>query len=156
DSRANGDAGKVILWSDGHTRFAGDVSARALGVSGVGGFVEVSGKESLHGDGLAASAAANGRHARRLLAPGDLGIGAAVDAVNYLNTGTLVTALGSNNVVVSTGSTALPGETGTITVSSAVSWSTVNDLALLAHGDIRFNASVQNTRSTSDGGSLTL
>src|SRR5690606_36123179 len=41
---ASGNGGSVILWSDGDTAFRGSVSAQALGDSGDGGFVEVSGK----------------------------------------------------------------------------------------------------------------
>ncbi len=42
-----GDAGRIILWSDGTTGFYGNLSAAAYGAAGDGGFVEVSGKENL-------------------------------------------------------------------------------------------------------------
>jgi filamentous hemagglutinin family protein len=42
----SGDAGEVVLWSDGRTDFSGMISAQAVR-GGVGGFVEVSGKQHL-------------------------------------------------------------------------------------------------------------
>src|SRR5690606_23677957 len=57
---ADGDAGSVILWSDDSTRFSGEIRAEAGG-SGRGGFVEVSGKDTLHFEGLVSTLAANGQ-----------------------------------------------------------------------------------------------
>ena len=42
-----GDGGRVIVWSDGVTRFYGSIDASGAGVAGTGGFVEVSGKLAL-------------------------------------------------------------------------------------------------------------
>ena len=47
DATTNGDGGKVILWADGTTRAYGEISARGGAEGGDGGFVEVSGKQSL-------------------------------------------------------------------------------------------------------------
>ena len=47
DSTGNADAGRVIVWSDEETSFRGNISAQARGGSGNGGFVEVSGRDSL-------------------------------------------------------------------------------------------------------------
>lgn len=47
DAASLGDGGEVIVWSDGHTRFDGNVTARGGALSGDGGFVEISGKRSL-------------------------------------------------------------------------------------------------------------
>lgn len=46
DASSDGDAGRVILWSDNITRFNGDIDA-----SGAGGFVETSSKNILAGSG---------------------------------------------------------------------------------------------------------
>lgn len=43
-----GDGGKVIVWADGYTVFSGTINASAGELAGDGGFVEVSGKESLN------------------------------------------------------------------------------------------------------------
>jgi filamentous hemagglutinin family protein len=61
DSTESGDAGNIVVWADGRTEHHGHITAQALGFSGDGGFVEVSGKQilcitdivnlrSIHGD----------------------------------------------------------------------------------------------------------
>ena len=47
DATRSGDGGRVIVWADEVTGFYGDISARGGSESGDGGFVEVSGKNSL-------------------------------------------------------------------------------------------------------------
>ncbi len=47
DATVNGNGGKVVVWADGDTRFAGSISARGGAQGGNGGFVEVSGKRDL-------------------------------------------------------------------------------------------------------------
>ena len=47
DGLARGDGGRVIVWSDEVTRYFGTISARGGVEGGDGGFVEVSGKNSL-------------------------------------------------------------------------------------------------------------
>ncbi len=47
DALTTGNGGRIILWADGTTQFAGAISARGGDQSGEGGFVEVSGKEQL-------------------------------------------------------------------------------------------------------------
>ncbi|HMJ66250.1 MAG TPA: right-handed parallel beta-helix repeat-containing protein, partial [Candidatus Binatia bacterium] len=50
DALKSGDGGKVIVWSDEATRYLAEISARGAG-AGKGGFVEVSGKQSLSFNG---------------------------------------------------------------------------------------------------------
>jgi filamentous hemagglutinin family protein len=47
DATGQGDGGKVIVWADGTTRYAGTISARGGDGGGNGGFAEVSGKDAL-------------------------------------------------------------------------------------------------------------
>ncbi len=47
DATGDGDAGSAIFWADGNTLFEGEISGRALGAVGNGGFAEVSGKANL-------------------------------------------------------------------------------------------------------------
>ncbi len=47
DATASGDGGQVIVWADDETYFTGSISVRGGENGGNGGFVEVSGKESL-------------------------------------------------------------------------------------------------------------
>uniref|UniRef100_UPI003221FB0B two-partner secretion domain-containing protein n=1 Tax=Marinimicrobium locisalis TaxID=546022 RepID=UPI003221FB0B len=50
---ADGDGGRVIVWADELTRYAGHLEAKGLGHEGQGGFAEVSGKEVLEFTGTA-------------------------------------------------------------------------------------------------------
>ncbi|AFZ21568.1 CHAT domain-containing protein [Allocoleopsis franciscana] len=68
----NGDGGTVILWSDQVTRFEGTINALGGAVSGNGGFVEVSGKESLSFKGTVDTSAAHGNVGTLLLDPTDI------------------------------------------------------------------------------------
>ena len=62
---ANGHGGKVILWSDVHTTFAGTIFARGGDEGGNGGFVEVSGKQTLAFSGMVEHACAERRRPER-------------------------------------------------------------------------------------------
>ncbi len=64
----SGDGGKVIVWADDETRFAGSVGARGGEQGGDGGFVEVSG-EQLVFSGLVDTLATDGEHGMLLLDP---------------------------------------------------------------------------------------
>ncbi|NET11872.1 MAG: CHAT domain-containing protein [Okeania sp. SIO1H6] len=75
ESTTNGDGGQVIIWSDGITNFAGNISARGGEFSGDGGFVEVSGKQQLIFDGNVNVSAAFGTPGTILLDPENLTVG---------------------------------------------------------------------------------
>ncbi|WP_421659374.1 filamentous hemagglutinin N-terminal domain-containing protein [Leptothermofonsia sp. ETS-13] len=66
--------GRVIIWSDGTTRFDGTISARGGLVSGDGGFVEVSGKQDLIFNGWVDAGATNGKPGTLLLDPTNIEI----------------------------------------------------------------------------------
>ena len=53
DGVESGDGGSVVVWSDEHTEYRGETSARGGAVAGDGGFIEVSGKETLQFAGAA-------------------------------------------------------------------------------------------------------
>ncbi len=156
-----GDGGKVILWSDVQTTFAGTIAARGGTIGGDGGFVEVSGKQQLAYSGHVDTLAPHGLTGTLLLDPHNLTIsGDPSQGVNgftataddsVLNVGTLIGALASNNVVVSTGTTG--GQRGDITVAAAISWNAATTLTLNANLDININAAI--TASNNNGG-LTL
>ncbi|NQU21563.1 MAG: hypothetical protein HQ567_09785, partial [Candidatus Nealsonbacteria bacterium] len=69
-----GDAGKVVVWADGVTRFYGHVDARGGVRAGDGGFVEVSGKQHLDFRGTVDTRAPGGSMGVLLLDPNDLTI----------------------------------------------------------------------------------
>ncbi len=64
-----GNGGRVIVWADQTTTFGGRILAQGGGLSGNGGFVEVSGKETLNFRGDVNLTAANGQTGTLLLDP---------------------------------------------------------------------------------------
>jgi filamentous hemagglutinin family protein len=75
-ARRSGQGGTLIVWSDGVTRFSGTANARGGAVSGDGGFIEVSGKDSLVFRGLADAGATAGARGTLLLDPKNITISA--------------------------------------------------------------------------------
>src|SRR6185436_7053624 len=60
DAITTGNGGNVAVWSDDTTTFFGNISARGGAQSGDGGFVEVSGKQTLVYRGLTDTRAPHG------------------------------------------------------------------------------------------------
>lgn len=136
-----GDGGEVVIWSDGATAFAGAIEAYGASL-GEGGLVEVSGKQHLDFAGDV-----NTGGGQLLLDPYNYYI----DSVAAAN---IEAALNLNHVTIQTSANADSlgatradnnSENGDIFVNSAINWATAFDLTLLAHDDIHFNASVQNS-----------
>jgi filamentous hemagglutinin family protein len=69
DALLKGDGGKVVVWADRATAFAGDIWARGGNSGGDGGQVEVSGKAALLYRGRTDTTAARGRSGELLLDP---------------------------------------------------------------------------------------
>ncbi len=69
NAQTRGNGGRVIVWSDKQTTFAGNVTAQGGTVSGNGGFVEISGKENLTMSGAVNVGAFNGLAGTLLLDP---------------------------------------------------------------------------------------
>ena len=72
DAIGAGDGGRVAIWSDDTTRFAGTVTARGGAQGGDGGFVETSGKNTLAYTGNVDLRAAKGNRGGLLLDPGTI------------------------------------------------------------------------------------
>ncbi|MEC5127736.1 filamentous hemagglutinin N-terminal domain-containing protein [Verrucomicrobiales bacterium BCK34] len=155
---ADGDGGNIFLWADGDTFFGGEISAQATGLTGNGGFVEVSGKDRLSFRGTVSTLSANGLNGTLLLDPTDVVIGASGAAGITISDTDLVTALGLNNVVIHTSSTG--GDPGDITVLSGADalngYASLNTLSFFAHGDIVINDNIQNNGVGAAGGGITL
>ncbi len=163
DAISNGNGGRVIVWADETTRFNGNITARGGLFSGNGGFVEVSGKQSLDFQGLVDLRSTFGIAGTLLLDPTDITIIEGADAggtlaggaftpsagTSTINNGTLQTQLGLGNVTISTAS-GFPSQ-GDITVSAPVSWTNSNSLTLNANNSILVNKNI-----TANGGSITL
>ncbi len=153
DGGETGNGGRIIVWSDVFTEFAGFNSARGGDQGGDGGFVEVSGKYDLRYEGLTDTRAPNGEAGTLLLDPTDIvvsnGSGATVDVT------TIQTNLGFGNVTLTTagagaiisfdGTTSLGGsdsDLGNITIDSSITWSSGFDLVLLADNNVIINAAI--------------
>jgi filamentous hemagglutinin family protein len=87
DAASSGNGGKVVIWADGDTRFAGSISARGGAAGGDGGFVEVSGKHQLDVQGSVDLTANKGKGGTLLFDPTDITIGAVAGTVPPNNVG---------------------------------------------------------------------
>lgn len=171
-----GDGGRVIVWADGNTNYAGSIKAQGGVNGGNGGFVETSGKQNLHvAEGSLVTASAqhdDGEAGTWLLDPSNVtitngsgnnipGAGGTVNPATdgyTINAASITTALnGGNNVIITTtngGGT----EQGDITVTNAtISKTTVNNSVTLSLRAAR-NITVENSTisSTSDSLGVTL
>ncbi|SFU52012.1 Extended Signal Peptide of Type V secretion system [Polaromonas sp. YR568] len=178
DAITSGDGGKVIVWSDGTTRYNGSISAKGGTGSGNGGFVEVSGKGLLAFKGEVDTSAANGHKGTLLLDPTNIWIAvdnASADAAagyavgdssadggagqpftasgavddSLLTTASLTAALANNDVVITTNN-ADGGAAGNITVVDAVTYTGSNSssLTLLATNNININQSISSSNGS--------
>ncbi|MDB5581077.1 MAG: filamentous hemagglutinin outer membrane protein, partial [Bradyrhizobium sp.] len=154
DATQSGDGGKIIVWSDNTTTFAGETSARGGAQGGDGGFIEISGKGTLNYTGFADLMAAHGLTGTLLLDPSDIIIdGGANDTTlaggtftgnsntSHLNVAVLNSALDAANVIVDASGGSAAGS-GTITVNSAVIGANNHDLTLMAIGDIMLSGGI--------------
>ena len=165
-----GNGGKVVIWSDQQTTFAGTIFARGGVTGGNGGFVETSSHQILAFTGTVNTLAPAGTAGTLLLDPYDVNLNSTYDLYgsfsggtwtpsgpysSYLSTGTLEAQLANGNVVATTGGSGSPGsDAGNINVDSGVTWSNSNSLTLSAYNNINFQSggSISNT----GGGNLIL
>ena len=169
----HGEGGTVIVWSDGLTRFDGEIAARGGASGGGGGFVETSGGV-LSVSGVVDVTAPAGASGTWLLDPYDItiGDGPADSGVQYDPSGHVWTSTGDNARVrvssllpaLEAGSvvTVKTGDDGTgsgnIRVLAPVSWSGTGTLVLEAHHDIDIQAAItarQGGLTVSPGGTAT-
>src|SRR5262245_42260735 len=143
-----GNGGKVVLWSDSETTFAGTILARGGAKGGDGGFVETSSHQLLNYGGTTDTRAPKGTVGTLLLDPENLYVNAkglppnSDPTASAISADALVNQLASNNVVLST----QPSGThaGDIFFDANVSWGTNNgttnnnSLTLSAYHDILF------------------
>ncbi len=151
DATQSGNGGTVVVWSDDLTTFAGLISAQGAG-AGIGGEAEVSGKAVLSYTGRT-DLRGPGGFGNLLLDPYNVTIssGTASNSTgttatgddSVINVNTLVTALNSANVTITTGGAGSAGtQAGIITVADAVTWTSGSKLTLSAYGDIAVNANL--------------
>ncbi len=148
---ANGHGGKVILWSDMQTTYAGTIFARGGEFGGNGGFVEVSGKQRLAFTGAVDTRAPQGQTGTLLLDPADFYIDL-VDGPTRPPGASVMTnvqvqnLLATNDVTITTNNTSNPeGQSGNLTVYAPIVWSTGNSLTLSAYRNVNVSADITNT-----------
>ncbi|MFC6640067.1 filamentous hemagglutinin N-terminal domain-containing protein [Sulfitobacter sediminilitoris] len=162
DGITAGDGGRIILWSDVETTFAGNISARGGASDGNGGFVEVSGKELLSYRGLTDLRAPNGAPGELLLDPSNVEIVGSDAGDNQILNTDLMAQLELGDVEVATDGTGdLPnsfidslGE-GNITVNAPISWAGSSVLTLNTDGFLG-NDIIVNEQITAPDGGLTI
>ncbi|MBD2163402.1 filamentous hemagglutinin N-terminal domain-containing protein [Calothrix membranacea FACHB-236] len=130
DAIENGNGGRVIAWADGTTRFYGNISARGGNSSGDGGFVEVSGKDSLTFDGFVNVGATNGKVGQLLLDPASVVISFVGADDNELNDRQILFA---NN----------PGGSFSISNTKIIDSLKNGDVTIEATNDITINSSFE-------------
>ena len=148
-ARTSGDGGKVVVWSDGATRFDGAILARGGLLTGNGGFAEVSGYRTLTFNGKVDLGASNGLNGTLLLDPANATIGN-VAGPGVILVSAIEAALLSSDVKVTTGTTG-SGD-GDLTISAPIAWATANNLWLSAYRNIFINANITNTFAGLTGG----
>ena len=136
DAITSGNGGKVVVWADDTTTFAGKITARGGSVSGDGGMVETSGKNTLSVTGAVNAGTAKGKGGSWLLDPTDYTIDTAAAS-------SLKTALdGGTSVTVTSSSPGATTGNGDIHVNSALSWTGGGSLTLTASRNINVNAAI--------------
>jgi filamentous hemagglutinin family protein len=139
-----GNGGKVILWSDSNTTFAGTILARGGLQGGDGGFVETSSHQLLNYSGATDTRAPKGAVGTLLLDPENYYVNASGlppqsdPTASAISANALDIQLASNNVVLSTPPSGT--NSGNIIVDAHVSWGSNNSLTLSAYHDILFTS----------------
>ncbi len=144
----SGNGGKIVVWSNADTTFAGTALAKGGIQSGNGGFIETSG-QTLNIDGSTVSTGApKGQSGRWLLDPSDY----TIDQSAATN---IEAALENGNVSIVTAPDGNAGN-GDIIVNSGISWLTSAILLLDSYHGVTVNAAINGTNLavvTNDGGS---
>ncbi|MEI8320858.1 MAG: filamentous hemagglutinin N-terminal domain-containing protein [Alphaproteobacteria bacterium] len=166
----SGAGGSVVLFSEGHTQVGQTgatpttLQAKALGETGTGGTIEVSGKTTLEFDQtMPFDVAAPQGGGNAYIDPGTLIIGTAADIGNFdTNTGTYIrasntildswinTQLTNSNVYIATNSTSEPSTPGLnnniiILPSAHINWTTNASLALVSQSAISHYGTITHT-----------
>lgn len=138
DAVTQGNGGQVVLWSDGQTRFYGDISAKGGAISGNGGQVEVSGVGSLVYNGQVNTLAPNGQTGTLLLDPTDIRVVSASSETG---------SLGDVDNFEDPDSTATPGTPTDTRINVTALNNAASNVVLQASRDIQFQTAVNMTQS---------
>ncbi|HMP01703.1 MAG TPA: YDG domain-containing protein, partial [Gemmatales bacterium] len=166
NATGSGNGGRVIVWSDERTDFAGRIEARGGELGGDGGFVETSGKQILNATGLVDASSPWGLAGLWLLDPNNVTIQSSGSDTNVtgnpdftttndsaiVTTSSIQTALNAGtNVTVTTGTAGTDAQDGNITINSSINKTAGGEatLTLRAHNNITVSSGV-NIISISD------
>ncbi len=159
-AKDRGDGGKVVLWADDKTSFAGTILALGGQEFGNGGFVETSGKAQLDYTGVVDTRAPNGAWGTLLLDPADFYIDVVggptrPPGASVMTNVAVQNQLALGNFVVATNNASLaPGQNGDIFVNAAISWNANTTLTLNAFRDVVFAFTGGPTVTNTGGGNL--
>jgi filamentous hemagglutinin family protein len=130
---ANGDGGEVIVYSPDTAVLdeGARIEAKGGSISGDGGFVEISGKESISVMGTVDTRAANGQAGMYLLDPWNWTISDNPQSLGNYNTTKLANDLLLSNITLSATGWSILGM-GWIIVQDALTYNSANELALNA------------------------
>ena len=134
DALSRGDGGRVVLWSDQRTGFAGNISARGGSTGGDGGFVEVSSAGRLTYAGRTDLRAPAGDWGRLLLDPTDISVPGTISVEDVQ----AQLALGS----LTLDTTSPDDQDGDIVIEADITWTTGSTFELLADRDIGIHAAI--------------
>jgi filamentous hemagglutinin family protein len=144
----SGDAGSVVVWSDGTTRFAGKIDARAFSLIGKGGDAEVSGKQHLWMAGRADLRATSGKAGTLLLDPGAVAIvdgpnTAPPGSLDSFNDGWIENQLTLGNLTITTASSSAGGaENLTMQSAASITWANTNSLELVGRDSVSIDGDI--------------
>ena len=148
-TRAGNVGGTVAVWSDGMTKFAGEITARGKG-TGAGGAVETSGAKVQITGAVNASSEA-GKAGEWLIDPGDIEVKTRAagdpEAGSQADVQTVTNSLnGGTSVTIQTANLTGPND-NSITVSDAINKTAGGDatLSLKATGSVNINADITST-----------
>jgi filamentous hemagglutinin family protein len=154
DAGATGDGGKVIVWSNEETVFAGSLLARGGSTSGNGGFAEVSGKNALDFNPRQIQLTApNGRPGELLLDPMNI-IVATGGGAAHADVSTFAAQPGTTQTIDpatlnAVGATVNLQATNDVTVNNAINLTTAGaGLFARAGNSINVNASITTTNGS--------
>lgn len=148
-AQAGSAGGTVAVWSDGMTKFAGEITARGKG-TGAGGAVETSGAKVQITGAVNASSEA-GKAGEWLIDPGDIEVKTRAagdpEAGSQADVQTVTNSLnGGTSVTIQTANLTGPND-NSITVSDAINKTAGGDatLSLKATGSVNINADITST-----------
>jgi filamentous hemagglutinin family protein len=139
-AKERGNGGKVVLWSDSQTTFAGTILARGGLQGGDGGFVETSSHGQLAFTGDVDTRAPRGTAGTLLLDPLDFRIVPFCEGEcgpNAMTAQQVQDQLTNGNFIIQTNNSQnAEGQFGDIFVQASISWRSNNSLTLSAYRDI--------------------